>query len=404
MTLGSQQAEKRIRHCMVVHATYPLGETRVEREALALVDQDFGVDVICLRGTAEPATERVEGVQVHRLPVRRNKGRGPVSQFIEYLIFFTLVSIKLAGLHRRRRYHIVQVHNLPDFLIFAAWLPRLFGARLILDLHDLMPEFYAARFGSSMSSWPSRLLRWQERLSCRFAHHVITVTEPWRETLIRRGIPGDKITVVMNVADTRVFRAEDHPETAAHDNERFTLVYHGNITYRYGIDLAVLALDRVRQTIPNIHFRIHGYGDYADRLEQLIKELGLQDHVTFTTRAIPTAELPKLINRADVGVVPYRRDVFTDGILPTKLMEYAALEKPVITARTPAIEAYFDDTMVQFFEPGSADDLAECILSLYKEQGRLENLRIGIRRFNELYSWTKAAAKYVALAEELAGE
>ena len=404
MTPDNSQEKHRIRHCMVVHATYPLGETRVEREALVLVEQGYRVDVICLRGRNEPATETVEGVQVFRLPVGRNKGRGLVSQLIEYLVFFTLASIKLTRLHRRQRYHVVQVHNLPDFLVFAAWIPKLSGARLILDLHDLMPEFFAGRFGTNLSGWPSRLLRWQERLSCRFANHVITVTEPWRETLIERGIPGEKISVVMNVADDRVFRAENEPETPARKDEGFTLVYHGNITWRYGIDLAVRAVDRVRNEIPQIHFLIHGHGDYRDQLARLIDELGLQNHVTFTTRAMPTLELPKLIRKANVGVVPYRRDVFTDGILPTKLMEYAALEIPVITARTPAIEAYFDSTMVQFFEPDSVDDLARCILELFNDREHLAELKNGIRRFNDRYSWSRTGAEYVELVSTLAGK
>jgi len=402
MTSDNPQEKQQIRHCMVVHATYPLGETRVEREALALVEQGFYVDVICLRGRTEPNTEMVDGVQVFRLPVRRNKGRGLFSQLLEYFVFFTMASIKLATLHRRHRYRIVQLHNLPDFLVFAAWIPKLSGARLILDLHDLMPEFYAGRFGTQLSGWQSRLLCWQERLSCRFADRVITVTEPWRETLIQRGIPGEKISVVMNVADDRVFQAADELERPARNDERFTLVYHGNITWRYGIDLAVRAIDRVRSEIPQIHFLIHGYGDYREQLAQLIDELGLQNHVTFTTRAMPTSELPKLIRKANVGVVPYRRDIFTDGILPTKLMEYAALEMPVITARTPAIEAYFDSTMVQFFEPDSVEDLAHCILGLFNDRERLAELSNGIRRFNERYSWSKTSARYVELVSELA--
>jgi hypothetical protein len=72
------------------------------------------------------------------------------------------------------------VHNLPDFLVFCTFLVKLRGVPVILDLHDLMPEFYVGRFGVSKGGWLSALVRWQERQSCKFANHVITVSEHWR--------------------------------------------------------------------------------------------------------------------------------------------------------------------------------------------------------------------------------
>ena len=122
-------------------------------------------------------------------------------QLLEYLGFFVLAAWRLLTLHLRRRYGVVQVHNLPDFLVFVALIPKLMGARVILDIHDLMPEFFASKTESDMQSSLVRLLILQEQLSCRFAHQVITVTSEWRETLIRRGVPAVKVAVVMNVAD-----------------------------------------------------------------------------------------------------------------------------------------------------------------------------------------------------------
>src|SRR5688572_23510237 len=107
------------RHCMVVHNYYPQREPRVEREAQALVDHGYKVDVICLRAENEPAFAVVDRVSVYRLPVKRHKGSGAAVQMLEYLTFFAMASSKLAALHRQHRYAVVQIHNLPDFLIFA---------------------------------------------------------------------------------------------------------------------------------------------------------------------------------------------------------------------------------------------------------------------------------------------
>lgn len=386
---------------MLVHSYYPMGETRVEREAKALVARGYEVDVICLGTPEEPAAESADGIHIHRIPVRRHKLQGSFVQFWEYVAFFLMASAKLARLHLRKRFQVVQVHNLPDFLVFAALVPKLTGARVILDLHDLMPEFVSARFGGDQEGWVVRLVRWQESLSCRFADHVITVTELWRQALIRRGVPAGKVSVVMNVADDHIFRADPNAVRLSSDHQHFKLIYHGTFTDRYGLDLAIRAVDLVRRHVPGIHLTLHGGGGIRTALEKLVDELGLRAHVTFSTEGVSTSELPGMILNADVGIVPYRSDVFTDGILPTKLMEYAALGMPVIAARTTGIAGYFDDGMVEFFKPDDVQDLAQHILALYVDPERRRRLADGTGRFTRRYNWTAIGAEYVALVERL---
>lgn len=391
-------AEQGKRHCMVVHAYYPVGETRVQREALALVGQGYEVDVICLRGKDERPRDQEDGVQIYRLPMKRHKGSSFPLQLLEYLAFFALAFGKLVSLHLRKRYGTVQVHNLPDFLVFAALFPKLTGADIILDLHDLMPEFFAAKTDGKMTDWPVRLVTWQEQLSCRFADHVITVTDVWKETLIERGVPAQKVSVVMNVADSRVFRRGQ--ERPAKNGHGFGLIYHGTFTHRYGVDLIVHAVEKVRKQIPDIHLTLLGRGETLEELNQLREALNLEDHVTIGG-TLHVSKLPPLLSEADVGIVPNRSNIFTDGLLPTKLMEYVALGTPVIAARTPTIAAYFDDSMVQFFEPGSVDELAGAILSLHSDRQRLSQLALHADKFNEQYSWERVAADYVALVDRL---
>jgi glycosyltransferase involved in cell wall biosynthesis len=401
MKIDSSRQSNR-RHSMVVHAYYPHGETRVQRQAEALVRHGYEVDILCLRGRRETATEFCNGVWVIRLPVRRRNYDWVVGQLLEYLRFFLLAMLKLIHLHGQRPYSTVQLHNLPDFLVFAAWVPKLFGARIILDLHDLMPEFYQGRYGGGDTGLLVRLLYLQEKLSCRFADHVITVSELWRQTLIGRGMPADKCSVVMNVADHTVFHQTGEPKAEPGDEGGLRLIYHGILAYRCGLDLAVQAVAKVRHQIPNIHLTIHGGGECYPNLVALAKELDLLDqHVHFSTKFVPVADLPGLIRSADVGLVPYRTDVFTDGIVPTKLMEYAALGMPAIASRTTAIETYFKGTMVELFTPGDADDLARCILKLHSDWKRLAQLAQGAEKFNQRYNWEKIGAEYVALVERL---
>jgi len=380
---------------MVVHAHYPVGETRVQREALALLDRGTDVDVLCLRGPDEPAREIVDGVAIRRLPVGRRRGRGLAWQLVEYLLFFLLASGALTARHLRRRYHTVQVHNLPDFLVFCALVPKLTGAGVVLDLHDLMPDFMAAKRGRGMDDPLVRLVAWQERMACRFADQVITVTSTWRGTLAARSAPAEKIAVVMNLADPRFFTWSPRDRTEVRDT--WQLVYHGTLTDRYGVDVLLRAVHKVVADIPEIHVNVLGDGDAREDLVGLAAELGLAGVVSFSDGMLEVSELTEAIRDADIGIVPNRADIFTDGLLPTKLLEYVAVGTPVLAARTRGIAAEFDDASVAFFAPGDAESLADCLRSLHRERGRLNELSQAASGFAGRHQWTAEADAYCSL-------
>jgi glycosyltransferase involved in cell wall biosynthesis len=385
-----------LRHCMVVYAYYPLGETRVQREAEILAKAGYAVDVICLRAYGELPRERYRGVEVHRLPLRRDK-RNLAFQLLSYLRFMLRASARLTKLHLDHPYRTVQVHNLPDFLVFCAIVPKIKRVPIILDLHDLMPEFFAGRFGSGRKGLAARMIRWQERAACRFADHVITVSDHWRTALVQRRVSPDKVSVIMNVADQSIFR----PRAPRPRGPEFCLIYHGTVTYRYGLDLALRAVAIVRDEIPSIRLTIVGNGDQMQRLFDLRRALRLENFVELRDKLVLVEELPQVIGAADVGIVPYRNDVFTDGLLPTKLMEYAAMRIPSIAARTTAIDAYFRNTMVEFFEPDDAIDLARCIRRLHEDPEHLAALAERSENFLRRHDWATIGERYVDLVSSL---
>ena len=392
-----------LRHCMVVYADYPLGETRVQREAEALLKHGYEVDVICLRLKGKPAKDAYKGVKIYRqryrLPFMQTNNNSITEKFLKYLLFFFTAATRVTWLHLQKSYTTIQVHNLPDFLVFCTLIPKWMGVPVILDLHDLMPEFFASRVKQN-DSYGARLIRKQEHLACRFADHVITVSEHWRQKLIERGVPAKKCSVVMNVADDQIFypAVGQRPSTQPHDG--FRLIYHGSIHKRYGLDLAVEAVARLQRDIPGISLSLVGNGPYLSTIQELIQFLNIQEHVHIEPLHL-AEELPDIIRSFDLGVVPYRSDIFTDGLVPTKLMEYAALEIPSIAARTPTIQAYFEGTNTEFFEPGNLDDLVQGIRMLYNNPERRKALAAGSRNFTQRYNWTKIGAEYVALVDQL---
>jgi hypothetical protein len=114
------------RHCMVVDNTYP--DPRVEREANALLERGYHVDVICQLSRGAPRTEHDGRLSIYRLPVKRRRGASALVQLWEYLAFGAWATAMVTLRHLRARYDVVQVHNVPDFLVFSAVVPKRRGA------------------------------------------------------------------------------------------------------------------------------------------------------------------------------------------------------------------------------------------------------------------------------------
>lgn len=379
---------------MVVHAYYPHDESRVQREAIALSEKGYKVDVLCLKKGNEPLRGQQNGVNFYRLPVSRTQRLSLVSYLLEYSAFFLLASLKLLSLFLENHYKIIQFHNPPDALVFAGLIPKLLGAKIILDIHDLMPELYASKFNLGMLTC---LLTFVERISCSFADHILVVTEIWRQRLVERSVQGKKCTVLMNLPDERLFKSTPH--IAGLEKKHFNLIYHGTLVHRYGVDIAIRAVNILN--IPEIRLNIIGEGEELATLIKLVYELGLEDKVYFSKKFIPVNAIPELISKMDVGIVPNRLNNFTKDILNAKLLEYVAMGIPVIASRTRGIEYYFDNTMVAFFESGNAEELAQKIVWLYNNPEERTKLVVNAKKFLTQYHWMAEKEKYYNIISAL---
>jgi glycosyltransferase involved in cell wall biosynthesis len=297
-------------------------------------------------------------------------------------------------------YRLIHVNNMPDFLVFATWLPRLLGRPVIHDVHDLMPELYLEKFRTGERSWVIRALKLQERWAGRFASAVLTVEERLKDILSGRGIPRGKIHVLMNLPDDRIFHLVEGDRSSS--GNRFVLVYHGTLARRLGLDIAIQAVARVVEEVQNIELRIIGAGEERESLIALRDNLGLGGVVTFSEGFVPVESIPARIQDADLGIVPLRISSGTDIMLPTKLLEYVSLGIPCVVPRTGTIARYFDEEMVEFFEAENAESLANAILRLYRDPKRRHHLaHEATCRFGRQYSWSRHKQLYTALVADM---
>lgn len=382
--------------CMVVHGPYPIGEPRVTRQARAALEAGYDVDVVATRRHGEPSSEVVDGVRVFRLPVEHERGGGILRILREYLGFTTLATSRVARLSMRRRYTVVQVHNPPDFLIAAAIIPKLLGARIVFDVHDLAPDLFASRFdgrrgGALLDAALCRL----ERLAARLADAVVTVHEPYREVLSARSAPASKVTVVMNSLDESLLPQAPAPD----EGPDFRVFYHGTVTAWYGLELLVNAFASIVPDLPHARLEIQGEGDAIGAVRDRAEALGVTSRVSAPGSYLPQAEVLALAQRANVGVIPNLPTRLNQYALSSKLFEYVALGIPVVSADLPTIRAHFDDTEIRYFRAGDAESLAEAILDVARNPDQATERVASARARYEEYRWPRSAARYLALLE-----
>ena len=357
---SSRFAGKRV--AMVTFSPYPF-DPRPRRAVDALVGEGASVDLICLGDENAPRRERLNGINVLRVPVRHDR-RGKFAYFYRYSAFLLIASVIFAMRTVKRRYDLVYVHNMPDILVLSALVPKAFGAKVILDLHDPMPELMTTIFHASPKSKSVQLLKHFEKWSIARADLVITVNVACKRIFSTRSCSPEKIAVVMNSPDGQIFpfcvtRGCDFASQAK--DKPFVMMYHGSLVERNGLEVAIDALERVRKTVPAIELHIFGSKtQFLERMMQKVQDKNLQDAVRyFGPKRLE--ELVTAIENCDIGVIPNHRNAFTEINTPTRIFEYLALGKPVIAPSTPGILDYFSEESLLFFEAGNPDDLAQRI-------------------------------------------
>jgi glycosyltransferase involved in cell wall biosynthesis len=386
------------RVCVIRQWNFP-NDPRVGREVDALTRAGHEVDVICVKFPNQARFERTGRVTAYRIPIARRRGGG-LRYIFEFATFMIAASLLVTALHLRRRYAIVQVNSIPDSLVFAALIPKLLGARVVLDLHECMPEFFGTKYGLARDHRLVRALVKVEAASIAFADAVTTCTDPMRDRFIERGAPRDKVRVILNTADEDVY---DSRRFAGRGDpgDRFVLVYHGTIEERFGVDTVVRAVALLKDEIPGLHLKMFGDGVFRRTIESLVTELGVEDRVWLSRGWVPLEDLLAAIASADAGVVPTKRDWYRDLTLANKMFDFVAMRKPAIVGRTPAVEAYFDDSCFQMFESGNAHDLARAIRELYADPALGHRLVRRASAISEPYRWVYQAKRYVDIVDHL---
>jgi glycosyltransferase involved in cell wall biosynthesis len=401
-----------IRVCAITCDRYP-EDPLVRRTAEAAASETCEYHVISSQGEGQAKEEVFRDVHIHRIcipdgngrPIGRITAMGFGAMLFYWTAFAIKAAIKVARLHFKHKFDVVHVHNLPDFLVFAAIVPKCFGARVILHIQDVTPELMSVKASGMRRTVTVALTRIQERMSTAFADHVVTVGWPFEKPLLERGVRAEKLSSILNSADPKIFapskRTEPFLEEATEERP-LILMYHGTCANRNGLDTAIKAFAKAHhRSAPHLVFHIRGEGEAVPYLKQLARELGVADRVVFTGYG-PLEEVADFVVHGDIGIVCYPCDGFMDLVLPTKAYEYSWMRRPIIAANTSAIRSMFRPSSLKLCKAADADSFASAIEELYRDPRKRGQLVAGAWEDYQRFRWELMAERYRELLRCLA--
>ncbi|MGA3094415.1 MAG: glycosyltransferase family 4 protein [Dehalococcoidales bacterium] len=391
-SMRNEANQTKKRACIVKLGYYEL--RLLKRSAETLAADGYQVDVICLRKKGELAREALGGVKVYRLPGEHHR-QGIFRYFFEYSYYFILVSLVLSWLSLKKKYDVIEICSMPDFLVFAAIVPRLQRSKVILYLWENMAQLFTSTFNAQSNHPGVKLLQLIERMSAGWAHHIIVADGIlYKRVLESHGVPGGKITVIQNVPDNTIFNLESLP--SAKNGQHFHVIVAASHIKRYGVQVLIKAMPLLIRDMPELRVDVTGDGEFRPELEKLCCNLGVQEWINFTG-FISYEDFLSYIAQAQVGVAPMLYDVG----MSNKVFEYFALGTPCVASALPSLIATFNDDCILYYPPGNEKALAARILELYLHpEKRASMVRYGYEFYRKC-QWQVMKQEYLRIYEEL---
>lgn len=375
---------------IVVLEDFPGGDTRVRRQVAALETAGHEVVVLCAKAYS---TESVwSKTKIFRTFTPRKKGGSMSRRLFEYLFFTAEAFIRVFFLSLTFRPSVVQVANMPDFLVVAALPAKLLcRSKIVFDLHDLMPEL----FNSKANTGPllPKLMRWQEAIGIHLADTIITVNGVCVK-ILRARYPKINPLMIPNAPDPKTFpRLPPRSELGA--SGKFRIGYHGTVARRWGVATLIKSMALLSKTGLPVTLDVWGGGEELVDMQELAKQLNVADIVQFhgqTKIDSLVMQLPSI----DIAVVPYEPDPYAEIAFATKAFESALMGTPMVLADLAGLREQFSQDAVRFFKSGDEYDMAAQIKWLIEHpKEAIERARVAQEELMARFDWEKISATYV---------
>jgi glycosyltransferase involved in cell wall biosynthesis len=344
--------------------------------------------------------EKIDGIPVTRVPLYPSHDSNSIKRILNYTSF--ALSASLLGFFLAKRPDVIYVYHPPATIgLPALFLHLLHRAPFVYDIQDLWPDTLAA---SGMLDNSAAL--WMVEKWCRFiysqAAKIVVLSPGFREILIRRGVPGQKIEVIYNWCEDDKIQATARNEDLARElgmAGRFNVVFAGTMGKAQALDAVLEAAFLLRDKLPKIQFVFVGGGIDVGRLKEKAIEQGLTN-VRFLSRR-PPSEIGNILNLGDVLLVHLKDDPLFRITIPSKTQAYMAAGRPILMGVKGDAAALVEKAEAGLTcTPEDPQDIADTVEKFYNmtreeidlmgHNGKMFyerelSLRIGARRFEEIF-------------------
>jgi glycosyltransferase involved in cell wall biosynthesis len=349
--------------------------------------------------------EVIDGVEVVRVITYVAPNQGTLRRTLNYLSYMASATFFALFLPRPD----VIVATSPQF--FCGWAgviaSRLRGVPLVLEIRDLWPESIEAV--EALRGRPLlRALGWLERRMYAAARQVVTVGDGYRERLLARGVPAERISVIMNGIDLAMFRPRERDAGLARRlglEHRFVVGYSGTIGMASGLDVVLRAAELLRRRgRDDVRLLLVGDGAERQQLEAEARRRGLEN-VVFTGRQ-DRGLVPAFLSLCDACLVHLRKAELFETVMPSKIFEAAGVARPLILGVGGEARSLMERAGCGIaMEPENAEELVEAILRLAGDPRLRESLGRAGRAYVEAHhDRDRLAADYLGVLEKVAGE
>lgn len=377
----------------IISYSYFLRDARVRRYTQALHNNRYDLDVFSLR---EKFLKKYP-YNFFLFPIPRFR-LGLSWYFVEYLFFFifTLLIISVKSIFFKR-YKLVQVFNLPDFIVFATVIPKLLGAKIIIDVRDLAPELFLTKYSASKNSFFYELLSFLEEKSLHYSDLIISANPLFKDMLIKK-YPNikDKIFISYETADQKIFYQKEQRKT----NNIFNVLYIGTIEKRFNIEMIIESIKILYEEIPQIRLtiipKIENEGKYLEFIKNKIEENQLKAKIIIKN-PMPLERIAEEIRNSDAGIILVEKDPYTDIIFRTKLYEFISCKVPVIATKTKFLSSNFSEKQIAYLSKNSPAELAKIIIKIYKDKKYSDTLSRNAYKYFKHYNWKNEEVNYIKI-------
>jgi glycosyltransferase involved in cell wall biosynthesis len=374
-------------------------DRRVWQESCALRDAGYEVVVICprMRGCTAPE-EKLDGIQIYRHWISEEAG-GFVGFFREYASALWGETRLAWKAWRRHRFKIIHLCNPPDLLFLVAWPFKLFGVRVIYDVHDLWPEMFEAKFGRrGLFYWAVRVA---ERLTHACADVVLATNESVRQIAIERGGKRPENVFVVRTAP-KIPATDVCPDRALKKGRAYLAGYIGVMGDADGVHHVIEAADHLVNRLgrKDTQFLLMGTGPEFQRLVEMRDRLGLRDFVDLPGR-VSNEFLFRALQTIDVGVSSDPRNSYNDHCTMNKVLEYMTFGKPQVMFDLKEGRASAASAAV-YVPENSSVALGEAISRVLDDPAARERMgRFGAERIRSELNWEKSVEQLLRAYERV---